>query len=913
MSAAPSSASADPRSGSKKSLVYLLRQHWRSIAAWPVAAVVVGAVGWSVLASNLNSTLAQQRQEALLDAENLAQGYALTLSRTFDLIDQVILHVKFEREILGPKLFLESISDKGLFPDSSFFRVSITDSAGYVITSNIHRSPRKSLYVGDRPYFSEHQSSAQEKLVFGAPVIGRTTGREVLQLSRRLVDAKGAFNGIVQVSTQSKYFTMSYDGTVLQRHGLLAVVGTDGVLRSNRVGQSALSALQPIFAKIPKFDTPSGSAWMNSVSFKDKRSRFSGWAAVDKYPLFAVVGLDEAEFLAPYYTRRTAALQIATALTVAMGLATLVGMMLSLRLAQRKHELDQTRGTYRLATEGGHDGFYTARALFDVDGAVCDFQILDCNIQGADFFRRRPEQVIGARLSSFVDGRHGQLLRSGLVRAMEEGVYQGEAEGSSPGALGPICFEMKAVRVDGDLAVTLRDVSDAKAHVAELVRRGNEDVLTALPNRHWLESYLPAAIQLAAANTQRIAILFIDLDGFKAVNDSFGHAAGDELLRKAGQRLKLAVRPHDKVVRFGGDEFIVIVEAIHERDDAAHVAERILRAFRDPFLLQQGPQSVGTSIGISLYPEDGQEPEGLLKSADVAMYSVKTSGKRNYRFYDQKFYEAMREKQTLENELRVALERDEFVVYYQPRVHIRSQATASIEALVRWAHPTRGMVEPVDFISLAEETGLIHAIGELVFDKVCGQMALWAQGGTPLIPVSINVSFRQFSETDLLKVVTAAVAKHQLSASLIEIELTESSMMGDSPAISATLAAFQRMGIKLLIDDFGTGYSSLSQLQKLDFDVLKVDRAFTAQLHEGPQGCALFSAIITMAHALGMTVVAEGVETEAQHKILAGLNCDEVQGFYIGRPAPPGAHQPIVGQYGQPELSFTPASFAKLP
>jgi EAL domain-containing protein (putative c-di-GMP-specific phosphodiesterase class I) len=312
---------------------------------------------------------------------------------------------------------------------------------------------------------------------------------------------------------------------------------------------------------------------------------------------------------------------------------------------------------------------------------------------------------------------------------------------------------------------------------------------------------------------------------------------------------------------------------------------------------------VGTSIGISVFPSDGTDSETLLENADFALYSVKTSGKGNYRFYDEKFYEALRARLEQEAELRHAIEHDEFVMYYQPRVDISTGTTSSMEALVRWIHPTRGLVEPLAFIPLAEETGLILDLGELVIDKVCAQLAQWAKKTQELVPVSVNVSSRQFNEVDIAKILSVSLARHHIDARLVEVEVTESSMMGDNAGVASALTTIRRMGIKLLVDDFGTGYSSLSQLQRLDFDMLKVDRAFTAEIGKTERGNVFFKAIITMAHAIGMRVVAEGVENETQIKILKSLQCDELQGFYISRPLPPSDAQPILPRWFFPSTA----------
>jgi predicted signal transduction protein with EAL and GGDEF domain len=374
-------------------------------------------------------------------------------------------------------------------------------------------------------------------------------------------------------------------------------------------------------------------------------------------------------------------------------------------------------------------------------------------------------------------------------------------------------------------------------------------------------------------------------------------------LRNAARRLKEAIRPHDQVARLGGDEFVVVLENVEQKSDTAHVAERIVHAFQDGFRLSKGVRSIGASVGISVFPSDGTDADTLLHHADIAMYSVKTSGKNNYRFFDQKFYDAVRARHDKEAELRHAIENDQFVMHYQPRVDISTGTTSSMEALVRWAHPTRGLIAPNDFIPLAEETGLILRLGEMVIDKVCAQLAQWAQREQVLVPVSVNVSSRQFNEADIAKLFSASLARHNVAPGLIEIELTESSMMGDTRKVADAFSAIQKMGVKLLVDDFGTGYSSLSQLQRLDFDVLKVDRTFTAGLEKTGEGNVFFKAIITMAHALGMRVVAEGVETLEQIKILKSLNCDEIQGFYVSKPLAAFESQPVLPKWFFPSLA----------
>jgi diguanylate cyclase (GGDEF)-like protein len=760
-------------------------------------------------------------------------------------------------------------------------------------------------FYGDREYFQVQKRATTDALYIGTPLAGRYGGRVTVPFARRLTDLDGAFSGVVWVSVPPSHFTASYNMATFGEFGFLGMIGTDTIVRAARAGSSArLFATDGIATPI-RFPLPANGDLLDGAQwFADKRDRYVGWSAVAGYPLVAVVGLDRQEILAPYFERRAETLSEATIVTAILFAFTLGGMALAARLAWRKHQMEQAQATYRIATESGRDGFYIAHPLHDPGGRIEDFEVSDCNQRGAELFDLRREELIGRRVSTLHRGAMREECFEMLRKAVDIGAYEAEFEEEpTHGHQSSRWLRMRAVRSENDLAVTLSDISAARAHVAELERRSNHDALTGLPNRQWVTENLPTLIEEASAAGSAMALLFIDLDGFKTVNDTMGHAAGDEVLRSVACRLKDAVRPHDCVVRLGGDEFVVIVENIAHSLDAAHVAERILHAFQDSFRLTKGAHSVGVSIGIAMFPGDGTDAETLLHHADVAMYSVKTGGKRHYRFFDREFHDQMLERHDREAELRRAIDQDELVMVYQPRVEISTGTTSSMEALVRWNHPARGLISPTEFIPLAEETGLIVRLGEMVIDKVCAQLADWKRRSRELVPVSINVSPRQFDETDVGRTLASALARHHIDPSLIELELTESTMMGEGVEVAQALRALQRMGVRLLVDDFGTGYSSLSQLQRLDFDVLKVDRAFTADLQKSHEGNVFYKAIITMAHALEMKVVAEGVENLEQIQILKSLKCDEIQGFYISKPLPATETQPVLPKWFFPSTA----------
>lgn len=880
-----------------------LRQSMRLVLLWPVLALLIAGTGWFFLLDGLEKERRVREENAARAAAAIARGYADHLARTFQVVDQILQHVRFEWKLSEGRLRLEDRANPDLFPSTHVFNIGIVNSDGKLVTNTLGVRQED---VSDRRYFLVHQAAEVDSFYIGAPAIGRTSGRTVVHFSRRMTDENGNFSGVVRASVAPEYLTASYDHVTLGENGLLSMLGKDLEFRAIRIGGMVSDSENRAIRKSTLSDPDAtglilsqsgGSRLANGRDwFEDGRNRYIGWQHMKDYPVIAIAGLDEQEIFAAFAQTRARSLGLAVVGTAILFAFTFAAMGLSVRLAWRKHQMELAQSAYRLATEEGSEGFYICRPVRDRNHAVTDFEVIDCNQAGADFYERPREALIGATLSELhrkdsTDWRE-RLFRRFLI-TLERGVLEDDIEVRLRGHQ-KRWFRLKMVYANELLSVATQDITESKEHLIELERRSNQDSLTGLPNRHWMNGQLPTILAAAGQENNRVGLLFIDLDGFKSVNDTAGHDSGDELLRNVARRLKLAVRPGDHVVRIGGDEFVVIVDKLHDRESAAHIAERVLHAFKEKFRLARGSFPIGASIGISIFPEDGSDMQELLTHADAAMYSVKTEGKRGYRFFDRKYYEWIRSKIDRKAELQHALEADQLILYYQPRVDVTTGTTCSMEALVRWAHPTRGIVDPIDFIPLAEETGLIIRLGEVVIDKVCAQLAYWSGRGQELVPVSINVSARQFNESNVTEVLQKAIQRHRIPPGLVEIELTESSMTSDSAHVSEALEKMQKLGVTLAVDDFGTGYSSLSQLQRLDFDVLKVDRAFTADLEKTKEGSVFFTAIITMAHALGMRVVAEGVETAEQVRQLKSLQCDEVQGYFISMPLPPTESQPIL-------------------
>ena len=392
------------------------------------------------------------------------------------------------------------------------------------------------------------------------------------------------------------------------------------------------------------------------------------------------------------------------------------------------------------------------------------------------------------------------------------------------------------------------------------------------------------AIGQARRYQRRAALLFLDLDNFKTINDSLGHDAGDELLKEVARRLLGAVREVDTVSRQGGDEFLIVLTDVPDLGAISAVANHVLDAMIQPFSLK-GMQIVSSvSIGVALYPEDGDDFAALLKHADLAMYQAKAAGRNAFRFFDTRMNADILERLNLDSGLREALSQQQFVLHYQPIVDIHSGRLLSAEALIRWQHPERGMVGPDKFIPVAESSGLIVEIGEWVLNEACRQMMLWRAAGLPAFVVSVNLSTVQFRRGNLEALVAAALHRYGLPAECLELELTESLLLQDSEGFIDTLYRLKALGVKLSIDDFGTGYSNLSYLQRFHVDKLKIDQSFVRKLQDSPQDRAIVTAIIQMAKSLHLLTIAEGIEDDSTRCMLAELGCDQSQGYWFARP-----------------------------
>lgn len=501
-------------------------------------------------------------------------------------------------------------------------------------------------------------------------------------------------------------------------------------------------------------------------------------------------------------------------------------------------------------------------------------------------------EVVGRSPAILNSGRHDKAFYQTMwQRLRAQGHWQGEVwNRRKNGEVYPELLTIAAITdQDGTLshyAALFSDITELKASEERIRHLAYYDALTGLPNRRLLEDRLRVALAHAHRNRRQLAVLFIDLDRFKRINDSLGHEVGDQLLVTIAQRLREGVREDDTVARMGGDEFIAVLSDVDNPDHAVQIARRLIELLRQPALIDGQELVVTTSIGISIYPDDSDEAVLLLKNADIAMYRAKDTGRNSFQLYAPAMNARSLEHLALESALHRALERSEFELHYQPLLDAGSARVMAAEALLRWHHPDLGLIPPADFIPLAEETGLIIPIGEWVLRDACRQLAQWQQQGHGTLCVSVNISARQFHQPDFIAQAGRIVQEAGISPQQITLELTESMLMDDALETIRMLAQLNALGFAIAMDDFGTGYSSLSYLKRFPLDELKIDRIFIRDIERSQEDAAIVSATIGLAHSLGLRVVAEGVETAAQLNYLQSQGCDFVQGFHFSAPVP---------------------------
>ena len=848
------------------------------------AVLLLGAMWFGVLhvIESERRTAADAARDA---AHELLDTYEAQMARSLSHIDQTLRVMKYAVEQSGASAALPTLAAKGLLPPGLVFQLEIADSSGRVVASNPVSDTRN---VGATAYFDYHRHTREDRPYVSRTVLHIGTGEPHLHFSRRIDDAAGHFAGVAVVAVDPAYFTSSYERSRQGDRGLLGLVGLDGVVRALRVGE------QVSWGQSWALGTPDTvTLGTNTV---DPELRYTSNRPLNGFPLVAVAGLADAEQMAVYEQQRRAWL-----LGAAAGSALLIAVVIlvsawSWQLAKARRRERQAQETYAAASEASPDAFFVLRSILGPGGVVRDFSISTTNSRGEQLTGLRKEELQGQPMSRMMPTAFNGGVFDDLAAVAADGTPREGEWLAQTLPHGERWLHRQAVAVEDGVVVIVRDITERKLAEQRIRHLAHHDDLTGLPNRSLLRDRLGQAIHAAARDGNAVGLAFIDLDGFKLVNDALGHNAGDELLKVVGARMQRCLRESDTLARFGGDEFVILLPDLdHDPAAIAPLLERVRQAVTEPVLVEGQEVQVSSSIGVTFYPRDGVDTNALMMHADVAMYRAKELGSNNVQFYASEMNASVDEKLVLLEGLRSALDSCaadyagacQFELLYQPKVDLRTGRLFGVEALIRWRHPDQGMVAPDRFIGLAEESGLIVAIGEWVLRTACAQNVAWRAAGLPPISVSVNVSARQFEERRLVERVADALRDSGLPSDSLELEVTESLIMRDLGRSVDKMRELEAMGVALSIDDFGTGYSSLSALKSFPISRLKIDKSFVADLADCQDDQAIALAVISLAHKLDLRVIAEGVETEQQRAFLQANDCDEMQGYLFSRPVPP--------------------------
>lgn len=744
----------------------------------------------------------------------------------------------------------------------------------------------------DREYFL--RAKTEGKIAFGIPVISRVTGEYLLPIAAPLTYPDGSFGGIAYANTEVKRLLEMLSSLKIGEHGVVALFDAQRRIMVRYPSPKALLTGQILTAKSPAIIAAlakkKSSATFHSRSALDGYARTVSYRQIGTYPVYVSVALAQADYLSPWKGE----VAIGILFVLVLGLAMFLFIVTMRRYLQVEGQVQSMT-----ATQVANDH------LLAVLSAIPD-QLFEVDVEGycLEGPNRIPLEFVAALMKEptresqreRLSPEAAQVLRIALETAYSHGYAYG-IQVRHVGEGGEQWFELSIARKDdhlgGDptLIVLSRDITDRKCAQAQIEQLAFSDLLTQLPNRRLFLDRLRHSMATSQRSGKVCALLFLDLDRFKIVNDTLGHQFGDLLLVQIAQRLRNLVREGDTVARLGGDEFVVILEQLASTNEEAatqamFVAEKIVAHLDDDFDLDGRIHHSTASIGVSLFCGQAVTVEELLRRADMSMYQAKGAGKNAVRFFDPETQASIEERLALEVELQKAVVNEEFILYYQPQIDVSGKCIG-VEALIRWRNERRGFVAPNEFIPLAEDTGLILPIGHWVVGEACRQLSEWNKmEGFSEVVIAVNVSARQFSHPTFTKEVRELIEHYAIDPTMLKIELTESTLISKVEEAVAKMAELREMGINFSLDDFGTGFSSLSYLKRLPFSQLKIDQSFARDVLTDANDAAICRAIIALGHSLGLEVIAEGVETTEQWNFLKAAGCRRAQGYLIARPMP---------------------------
>ena len=861
-------------------------------------------------------TLAKSRDASLRDAErtsrNLAQIVEQRTARMLQSVDQTLRgagdmwqQIPALRDPAGAAMHTLLAQKIAQLPYAR--TLFVLDARGMLMQdSDLH--PAAPRDFSDREYFNWHRSHSG-RLYVGKPIVNRANGEWFLVASRRLDDAEGRFAGTIGVALEPDAFRTMFGDIDVGRDGAIVLLHEDGELIASEPEAPSWLGI-PTGANLTLKDLLAnrGARTFRNVSAVDGVARIYSARQVTDAPLMAQVGLSEDEVLAGWREEKRAAVVILIGFTLA---TVVLAWLLMQDLRRRNHLARSAAPVVSAAGEivGGvaiNEDITERHALADMlRESEARYRALFEHSIDAVFLMRSDGRILSANaqacaLLGYSESELRALGREGLIEPDDPRVAalleEHRREGGTRGELkmrrkdgGWVPVEVSSTTFrdrSGELCTSLiiRDITDRKRAEEHIEYLAYHDELTGIPNRAHFQRAFEHAIAVNQRQGLKSALMVVDLDRFKNINDIIGHEAGDQLLKQVAARLRTCLRDSDVLARLGGDEFVILMQDAASIEAVSAVANKILEATSRPLVIDEQEFLITASIGISTSPHDGTDLQTLLRNSNVAMYRAKGSGKNGFQYFSPDMDAHGRERLAIESALGRALERREFILHFQPKMQVSSRNVAGMEALVRWQNPEKGLLQPGDFIAIAEETGMIVPIGDWVLTEACRQGQALRAAGHVNLRVAVNLSVRQLYDEGLALRVSEALERTGFPAQNLELEITESMVMRDAEGAIKLLQALRDTGVRIAIDDFGTGYSSLAYLKRFPIDCVKIDRSFIRDLPDDRDDASITRSIIAMAHNMKLEVVAEGVETVPQFEFLRAHDCDEIQGFLFSKP-----------------------------
>ena len=841
------------------------------------------ALLWTGIGIKYFEDIRSDRTQAERMNYNFAAVFEENVLRSIGEIDKALLYVRRSIETRKDTTSLNAIANSSDVLSDLIIQIAIVDEHGIVRASNVGQVPFPPVDLSDRDHFRFHLDNPQDRLFISTPVIGRISHEWSIQVTRSFHNSDGSFAGIVVASFDPRHLTNFYDRIDLGLSASISLIGSDGVVRSSG-GSAGGFALAEDISGTTLFNRMQAGANATFESADGAHGQFylDTIRKVNAHPLWVSVRVNKSDI----FNGSLSTLKLNASVGAILTLIVLGAIERILRTeAKARQKADQLRLTLEYMSQGimlvtknlqipiinGRCGELLKLPASFIDNPPRFDELVEYQTANANLRRDQPLTGTSPDKTTTPNVRSGHIAV--CERTMPDGTIIEVRTGQLP---------------DGSFVQTFTDVTkraEAEAHVARLA---SEDPLTGLLNRRVFRAALDRITQDHGAKADPpaaeagFAVLFLDLDRFKVVNDTIGHRVGDMLLQEVSKRLQGVMREGDVLARLGGDEFAVMVPSVSSRRELEELAGALIAAVVAPYEIAGHQIRSGVSIGIALGPHDGRDAEGLLMAADLALYAVKGANRGTYRFYESAMDKELNDRRQIELDLRTAIEKNQLELFYQPIINAQSNVISGFEALARWRHPVKGMVPPVLFIPVAEDSGLIVMLGEWVLKEACRQATEWPGQ----FKVAVNLSPVQFTAPNLVDVVKRTLAETGLAPQRLELEITERIFMADNENNLVTLRSLKALGVRIAMDDFGTGYSSLSYLRSFPFDKIKVDRTFVADLAERNEYVVIVQAVVSIARALGMTTTAEGVETAGQYEFLKALGCDEVQGYLFSPPVP---------------------------